>query len=206
MTPESKAGVSVVIDDPITSLDEQRRVCTKHEIQKIVKVAKQVIVLSHDPFFLKNIGEGYKNPKTLWIKRAGQMSVIDEWDIDVATQSSNNRDYSKLVRYLDNGDGDPHDVVRCIRPLLEGYLRVRFQDEFSPSNWLGQFIEKISSAKDDEPLAKMRDRTEELIFINDFSKRFHHQTDPNADANLDKITDGMLSPWVKRTIEFLRMF
>jgi wobble nucleotide-excising tRNase len=195
----------IVIDDPITSLDENRRVCTKHEILKIVNIAEQVIVLSHDPYFLKSIGEEYKNPKTLWIKRSGKTSVvIEEWDIEAATQSSYIKDYWKLKKYFIEGKGDPRDVVRCIRPLLEGYLRFCFPDEFLPNEWLGQFIEKIAASKESVPLGKMKDRIDDLICINDYSKRFHHQFDPDAATNLEKITEGELSPWVKRTLEFVK--
>jgi wobble nucleotide-excising tRNase len=47
----------VVIDDPITSQDMFRATCTRQIISRLYIVAKQVIVLSHNPTFLKNLWE-----------------------------------------------------------------------------------------------------------------------------------------------------
>lgn len=198
------ANKIVVIDDPITSLDEHRKLCTKQEILKIAKVAKQVIVLSHDPMFLKGISEDFQTPKSLIIKRAEQGSIIEEWDIDSATQSQYQKDYLKMRKYIDRGEGDRGEVARCIRPVLEGYLRVRFPDEFEPKEWLGQFIEKIRDANERDSLASMKGKLEELANINDFSKRFHHETDANFSANRNNVTDTELQLWIRRTIEFNR--
>jgi wobble nucleotide-excising tRNase len=195
---------TIVIDDPITSLDEQRRLCTKHEILRIARRAKQVIVLSHDPMFLKSINDDSQNPKTLIIKRSQNGSVIEEWDIESATQSRHQKNYGKIKKYLDQNEGDPLDVALCIRPLLEGYLRVRFPDEFAPKEWLGDFIKKIRESADTDPLASMKIKLEELTNINDFSKRFHHETDENYSVNRENVTEVELRPWVKRTIEFIR--
>lgn len=198
------ANKIVVIDDPITSLDEHRKLCTKQEILKIARAAKQVIVLSHDSMFLKGISEDFQSPKSLIIKRAEQGSIIEEWDIDTATQSQYQKDYLKMRKYIDRGEGDRGEVARCIRPVLEGYLRVRFPDEFAPKEWLGEFIKKIGEIDDTEPLATMKGKFEELTNINDFSKRFHHESDPNFSANRDNVTDAALQPWARRTIEFIR--
>jgi hypothetical protein len=88
--------------------------------------------------------------------------------------------------------------------VLEGYVRVRFPDEFTPKEWLGQFIDKIRTAKAGEPLSSMQGKLDELYNINDYSKRFHHETDANFSENRNSVTDAELQPWVKRTIEFIR--
>lgn len=198
------ANKIIVIDDPITSLDEQRRQCTKHEILKVANTAKQVIVLSHDPMFLKSINDDFQSSKSLIIKRAQNGSIIEEWDIEAATQSRHQKNYVKLKKYLEQGEGEIVEVALCIRPVLEGYLRVRFPDEFAPKEWLGDFIRKIGEADERDLLAGMKDKLEELTNVNDFSKRFHHETDSNYSVNRDNVTDSELQPWVRRTIEFIR--
>ena len=90
----------IVIDDPITSLDEQRRVCTKQEIIKLANSAKQVIVLSHDAMFLKSISDDFQNSKHLFIWRSPNGSIIKEWDIETETQSRYQKNYAKLKKYL----------------------------------------------------------------------------------------------------------
>ena len=51
------AQTIVVFDDPFNSQDAFRRKQTVHEIMKIGRKCAQVIVLSHDPTFLKQIWE-----------------------------------------------------------------------------------------------------------------------------------------------------
>ena len=50
-----KALETVVFDDPFTSQDRSRRNCTQQLLCKICASSEQVIVLSHDPAFLKLI-------------------------------------------------------------------------------------------------------------------------------------------------------
>ena len=49
------SGTVVVFDDPFTSQDRSRRRQTKHEICRLAESARQVIVMSHEPGFLKSI-------------------------------------------------------------------------------------------------------------------------------------------------------
>ena len=193
----------VVIDDPVTSLDEHRKVCTKQEILKVAQIAAQVIVLSHDPYFLKNIKNDVSDANSLCITRNSDGSTIDAWDVELATMNSYRRDFYKLKNFLEKGRGDTKDVARCIRPLLEYYLRMRFPEEFEPGEWLGDFIKKIRTANPSSSLVKFQTTLGELSDINDYSKKFHH-SDPDHNANLENLTDSELRPWVNRTLAYIR--
>lgn len=63
----------VVFDDPFTSQDRSRRSCTQQEICKLSKTTKQILVLSHDPRFLKLLYDALPNAilKTLQLTRMG---------------------------------------------------------------------------------------------------------------------------------------
>ena len=50
----------VVLDDPLTSQDRSRRTATQTIICNLAKEVKQVFVLSHDPYFLRALWDGYK--------------------------------------------------------------------------------------------------------------------------------------------------
>lgn len=79
---------------------------------------------------------------------------------------------------------------------MEGYLRYRFPNQFLDSEWLGGMISYIRDQGDTHP---MYDALDELEGINDFSKKYHHDTNPgNADA--EGIDDGELIAFVKRTL------
>ena len=194
----------VVFDDPFTSQDRSRRSCTQQLIRRKSTTAAQVIVLSHDPEFLKLVWEGHKpgDVKTLQLARAGQETVLREWDIEAETRPAYLHDQAKLKEFADSGQGDRKAVVRCIRPVLEGYMRLRAYPEFKQSEWLGDLIRNIRGATVGAPLSAFQGTLHVLEDINDFSKKHHHQDNPIA-ADSEPIDDGELLTYVKRTLAFV---
>lgn len=189
----------VVLDDPFTSLDRFRRTCTQQLIRKLADQARQVIVLSHDPQFLKLVWDGVQTSdvKVLQMSKAGDSTVIGEWDIEIETQSGYLRDYSTLLAFYVERRGDPRSVARTIRPFLEGWLRRRFPGRFQQNEWLGDFISKIGSADPNGGLSHAQADLGEIEDINDYSKKYHHDQNPNADS--EPISSDELHGFVKRT-------
>ena len=192
----------VVLDDPFTSQDRFRRTCTQQLIRQLAGKAMQVIVLSHDPYFLRLIWEGYPNDiKVLQILRAGDNTVIAEWDIEAETQSTYLKNYSTLLDFYRERKGNPLDVARSIRPFLEGLLRVHFPGHFQPNEWLGDFIAKIRNCRETDGLSHAKADLPELEAINDYSKNYHHDQNPNADS--EALSEDELHGYVKRTLRLV---
>jgi len=189
----------VVLDDPFTSLDRFRRTCTQQLIRKLADQARQVIVLSHDPQFLKLVWDGVQisDVKVLQMSKAGDSTVIGEWDVEIETQSGYLRDYSTLLDFYVERRGDPLSVARTIRPFLEGWLRRRFPGRFQQNEWLGDFINKIRSADPNGGLSYAQADLGEIEDINDYSKKYHHDQNQNADS--EPINSDELHGFVKRT-------
>lgn len=201
----SLSDAIIVFDDPISSLDANRRQCTQHQIGSLGKKAKQVIVFSHDPHFLLSIwSEEKQSPvKTLHIARKGQESAVEEWDIERATRDSYLRDYFCLDEYLATGtSADLGSIVRCIRPLLEANLRLRFPKSFKRDEWLGDFIKKIRDSGPKDNLGQMKPRLQNLEDINNYSKKYHHDQNPTGWAT-EPINDAALQAYAKRACEFM---
>lgn len=192
---------TIIIDDPITSLDSHRKLATYKEIIRISKGSKQCMVLSHDQHFLHYFWKELTAVKPIQIVRDGNQSKFCEWDIQSDTQPEYLKDFYRLETFLEHNDRDLLGVVRCIRPVLEGNLRVRFPKEFGPEQWLGDFIRKIREAKPNSRLSKVKDSLDELDAINGYSKRYHHQQNPAADQ--ERINETELFAYVKRTIKLL---
>jgi wobble nucleotide-excising tRNase len=164
----------VVFDDPFTSLDAFRRSQTVNQIVRFAPASTQVIVLSHEPYFLKLVWDraAALDRKTLQMARAGKRNTnIIEWDINEALQDSYIIDFNDLRRYYDDAEGDGRDVVKKIRPVLEGYCRRVCRGEFAENDALGAMIEKIRDAGEAHHLASI---LADLEDINDFSRRHHH--------------------------------
>lgn len=140
------ANTIVVFDDPFTSQDRSRRTYTQQLIGRVASQAKQVLVTSHDPHFLKLIWDNVAtvDVKTLQLARVGKNCTITEWDIEEETKSSYIREIAQLREFLADGTtGDFRDIARKIRPILEGHLRLRFTHQFQDDEWLGDFIRKM---------------------------------------------------------------
>jgi wobble nucleotide-excising tRNase len=182
----------VVLDDPFTSLDRFRRTCTQQLISQIAGEAKQVIVLSHDAHFLRLLCEGYSpaDIKVLQICRTGDK-----------TQSDYIKSYSALLNFYRNRTGTPLNVVRAIRPFIEGMLRGHFPGHFQAHEWLGDFISKIEKAGDSDGLYHAKEDLREIKSINDYSKIYHHEQNPNAES--EPLSQDELHGFVKRTLRLV---
>jgi wobble nucleotide-excising tRNase len=195
----------IVFDDPFTSLDRFRRTCTQQLIQRFFDDAQQIIVLSHDPHFLKLMSDecpsAPTNVKTLQMSKAGDTTVIGEWDVQAEVQSSYMKDFSTLLGFYGERKGDPRAIARTIRPFLEGMLRSHFPGHFLPNEWLGDFIRKIRSADATSGLQHAKTDLAELDAINGYSKKYHHQQNPNADS--EPINDDELHGYVKRILRLI---
>jgi len=164
----------VVFDDPFTSLDAFRRSQTVNQIVRCVPASTQVILLSHEPYFLKLVWDRAStlDRKTLQMARAGKHNTnIVEWDINEAVQDSYLTDFYDLRRYYDDNEGGARDVVKKIRPVLEGYCRRVCPGEFAENDALGKMIEKVRDVGELHHLAGI---LADLEDINDFSRRHHH--------------------------------
>jgi wobble nucleotide-excising tRNase len=184
-------------------LDRFRRTCTQQLIRQLALVAHQVIVLSHDPLFLKLIWDSYPPAeiKVLQLSQSGNTTLIGEFDIEAETQSVYLKNYSTLLNFYRDRTGTPLDVARAIRPFLEGLLRSRFPGHFQPAEWLGDFIGKIRAAGPNDGLHDAQTDLQELKNINDYSKKYHH--DQNARADSEAISTDELHGFVKRTLRLV---
>lgn len=193
----------IVLDDPFTSQDRFRRTCTQQLIRQFAGMAQQVIVFSHDPEFLRLLWEGYppSDIKTLQMCRTGDNTIIGEWDIKIETQTTYMKDYFTLLNYYRERKGVPLDVARSIRPFIEGMLRTHFPGHFQPNEWLGDFIVKIRNASNTDGLSHAQADLTEIEAINEYSKKYHHGQNPNADSEF--LSEDELHGYVKRTLKLV---
>jgi len=200
----------VVLDDPVSSFDSHRRRKTSEHIKRISEKARQVLVFSHDMYFLKLIYDDTKgngDPKCLQIIRTGtDDSTLVMWDIEHEARSEYFVNYERLVQYHDEGlVGDKNelrDIARCIRPLLEGYFKMRFPLDVEQNKSFGKgVIKKITNARPPSRLVSAQHLVPELDAINNYSKNYHHDENPAADA--EPINDHELKDMIRRTLNII---
>lgn len=194
----------IVFDDPFTSLDSFRRQRTKECICEFVGKSNQVIVLSHDAYFLKLLMDGHNSSdiKVLRLSNGTNNStVFCEFNIEEETQSNYMKYYQILTQFDDTSIGDKRTVAQTIRPFLEDMLRRRFPGSFLPNEWLGDFIKKIRNAATNDNLSHAQQFIQDIININEYSKKFHHGQNLNADSESIPIVE--LKSYVRQTLELI---
>ncbi|WP_417851099.1 AAA family ATPase [Thalassoglobus sp.] len=194
----------VVIDDPVSSLDDHRSLTTVQEVRRLAARASQVVVLSHNKRFLCNIWEGAdRNARTaIVVARDGNGSTLQQWNVADDCITEHDRRHRLLRDYHSNGTGDARAVATAIRPLLEAFCRVAYPEQFQPGTLLGPFRgvceQRVGTA--DEILNQAD--IDELRDLIDYANRFHHDT--NLAYDTEVINDGELGGFVSRALEFTK--
>lgn len=197
------ANKTVVIDDPMTSLDDHRTLRTRQEIMAMAARVQQVIVLSHSkPFLCSLYEQADKNVAIpLRFNRATTGSEIAVWDVRNDSISEHDKRHELVRSYLQAADpAKEREVAQALRPILEAFMRVAYPEQFPPGTLLGPFIglceqrvggnEEILSASD----------IAELRALLEYANRFHHDTNPAWQTAV--INDAELSDFAQRTLLF----
>ncbi|HXT00333.1 MAG TPA: AAA family ATPase [Elusimicrobiota bacterium] len=198
------AGKIIVIDDPMTSLDEHRALTTAQEVRRLIGRTAQVIVLSHSKPFLCRVWEHTDAAQrvSLEVARDAVGSTIRPWDINQDCITEYDRRHSLLRQHVAGGGVNSREVAESIRPVLEGYLRVACPEHFPPGTLLGPFRglcdQRVGGAQqilDQANIDELRDLVE-------YANRFHHDTNPAWQTQA--INDGELVGFVNRALAFVR--
>ena len=173
---------SIVFDDPISSLDNNRRGATLNMLTRLAKTCKQFVLLSHDMKFIKDFKSKIVETQVLKIVKTKDSSQIIPFDIERATLTGIFKDIMVLKEFADKGElsnHKPRDVVRCIRPVLEGFIRLKYYLHIDEGEWLGDFIKKIKDSKEGDAFYKQQKNLVDIEDLNDYSKTYHH-ANPNC--------------------------
>lgn len=192
----------IIFDDPFNSQDAFRRRQTIHEIIKMGRQCAQVIVLSHDPTFLKQIWDKCQpaHRVALMLADHGQKGTkILRYDLEKACQGRTATDTDDLQAFLTHGVGQHIDIIRKMRAVLETYMRSTYPILFGDTDWLGEIVGKIRTDGETCPAAALYD---ELDAINDYTKQYHHGENV-ADTTPDAIDSTELRGFTKRTLRIV---
>lgn len=195
----SRAQKIVVFDDPFNSQDAFRRRQTVHEIMAVARDCAQVIVLSHDATFLKQVWDKAPHDNRVALGIADhrtQGSKISEVDLERICQGRTATDIDDLQAFMATGAGGLLDLVRKCRVVLETYCKSTYPASFAVNDWLGDIVGKIRAGGDQHPAQALYN---ELDQINGYTSQYHHGEDV-GDATPDQIDPNELTGFVRRTL------
>ncbi|MFB4202626.1 hypothetical protein KBTX_01673 [wastewater metagenome] len=200
------ANKVIVIDDPMCSLDLNRKQQTRLILKRVHENCKQLIVLMHDIHFMRSLRDEILRtspPQDVACVKlrtvANRYSNFDAIDLDKECESAYFKCHRVLGEYLNGAAQSSMEVARSIRPMLEGYLHRRFPGLINSGLLFGQVIDAINDAPQDSPLVYAQNIIDELTEINSYAGQFHHDTNPSADQV--QIIDGELRQFVERAID-----
>lgn len=194
----------IVIDDPITSLDDGRSMTTMQEVRRLSGLSQQVVVMSHVKSFLCRLHKHSKpeNVASLHLRRIGDcQSTLEPWEPteDEFTQYDHN--HRALRDFHAGTDPDIRQVAKTLRPVMEGYLRVAYPEHCPPGTLLGAFRERVQQLIDAGQTILSNERLIELGEIREYANRFHHDTNPAWETEMPSDTE--LLRFVNRVLDFI---
>ena len=121
--------INIVIDDPISSLDDNRLYSTAYIISEEFKSANQLFVLSHNLLFLKYLNPLLKAEKSTFIVSKGKISDLP--DSIKNFQSPYFYMLEDLIKFRDDTSDNKYEEARkylpnYVRRVLETYLCFKF--------------------------------------------------------------------------------
>lgn len=198
----------LVFDDPLTSLDSGRRFLTIKELSRLSETVGQLIVLTHDSAFAAELEREVRGSAlSLELMTEGGESWLTRRDHQGEHITGLFRDIQTLSRFLEFGSqnqSEMRDIMRCLRPTLEGFVRIKYYDRLARGQWLGDFIGLVRVAPENDDLGKLKlsPAFDDLCAVNDYSKRFHHSSPSEPESSLD---ESELQIMVEKTLRLLKL-
>jgi len=202
-TDPPKGELVVVLDDPFNSQDHFRRTCTVTEIRRCGgdDGAAQVIVMSHDRHFLRDLWDlplPTGDRKALWLIPFGHKdTVISEWDIEKDTETEDAANRSALLKYYLYNEGKPRDVVQKLRPVVETHMRRMAPQLLANVKGLGYMLEKVRDAPTPPPM--LIEAYDDLEDVNTYTRKYMHGEGKNPDTEPLHATE--LAGFVAKVVE-----
>lgn len=187
-------------------------------LRRIRQNLKQVVVLSHNEYFLNEIGKdiAVSQKATLRIKEnfAAKASKIEPCDLDELVKSDYFRHIEALEKFRTDPDHSQKDtVLGWLRNVLEAHLRFKFYKEIrlmSNQKTFGNLIRAIGSSN-----VSFRDNgnratiISKLHLINGISWKPHHG-DPTPDysalgMNPNSISASELDNLIQDTLHLIEI-
>lgn len=195
----------LIIDDPMTSLDEHRSLTTVQEMRRMQARVSQVIVLSHSKPFLCQLWEGAAPAarQALQIRRDAIGSTLTVWDVNQDCITEHDRRYALVQGYLQAADpAAERRVAAGLRHILEAFMRVAYPVTFPPGTLLGPFLGICQQRVGQQNQILDQADIDELRALLAYANRFHHDT--NAAYETEVINDQELMHFSERVLAFAR--
>lgn len=180
----------VFVDDPFTSLDQDRQFKTARILANLSKKVEQIIITSHSKYFLQNLYSELINTQikpdnilSLSLVKKDQKTIVKDGDFKPEIEPIMGeyilfKDYCRGEKILTENNMD--DIMKRIRPFLERILKFKFPEFYvEGQTWLKSYLDFIRKSKDDpryERFVRLQEYEELFGDILSFTKKYNHDS------------------------------
>jgi wobble nucleotide-excising tRNase len=120
-TDSEKNETIIILDDPVTSFDDNRVTNSIRLFKDAMTSIGQLIIFTHYPNFIKRFNElrGENSTKMLEIKQNNDTSYFDELDEKIVVASDYDKLFFKIHGFINNEHSDC--IKADLRPFFENY-------------------------------------------------------------------------------------
>jgi ABC-type multidrug transport system ATPase subunit len=146
------ASLVVVLDDPMSSFDEDRKLLTIKKLKLLKTKVRQIVLLTHEQSFLKMLSQrvGPHAAFKITFDEAQDTSKIEILDVNEEYIDAFIFDIKNLHALLSASDDDvTWEKLRCMRDVIEHIQKKKYylilQDEINAGKSVGAFTAKLKA-------------------------------------------------------------
>ncbi len=176
LSDEEKSRAIIVLDDPVTSFDDNRILKSITRIKEILREVSQVIVLTHYSHFIKNFIERGMNDdfnvSYIEIAQNNTTSFLRKIESENFIETTYNKTFSKIQAFINRESEE--DIRDDLRKFLE--------NQYLPHFYVKEFKTYPSGAT---PFGTLNEKIEAIFTDQNVKSKFHQfRTMLNADSHL----------------------
>lgn len=176
LTPEQKQNAIIVLDDPVTSFDDNRILKSITRIKDTLREMRQVIVLTHYSHFIRNfIERGMNDDFTISfieIAQNNETSFLRRIDSNLFTETTYDKVFSRIQSFI-NRESEV-DIRSDLRPFLESL--------YLPHFYIKEFKVYTES---NTPFSTLNEKIDAIFLDETVRAKFHEfRTMLNPDSHL----------------------
>ncbi len=128
LPPENKAKAILVLDDPVTSFDNERIALILNKLDEIQRTIKQIIITTHyKGMASKSVKKFKRCAKAIRLHYGADTCSIEEVDIDNMMATEHDIAFDKIKSFVDRESNT--DILTSLRPFFEEEIRHRYKKQ-----------------------------------------------------------------------------
>lgn len=125
---EERAKAILVLDDPVTSFDNERISLILNKLAELQRSVKQLIITTHYKGMAASATKKFRHcAKVVRMLKGADTSSMEEVDLDEMMASDHDLAFDRIKSFIARESDD--DVLRILRPFFEEEIRRRFKKQ-----------------------------------------------------------------------------